>query len=42
MFSIITIAASIIAPMAIAMPPRLMMSAPSPSDTHGDEGHENP
>ncbi|MCY1236986.1 hypothetical protein D9M72_496660 [compost metagenome] len=30
-FSIMTIAASIIAPMAIAMPPRLMMLAPMPS-----------
>ena len=29
-FSIITIAASTMAPMAMAMPPRLMMSAPSP------------
>ena len=31
MFSIITIAASIIAPMAIAMPPSDMMSAPTPT-----------
>jgi hypothetical protein len=31
MFSTITIAASIMAPIAMAMPPRLMMSAPSPS-----------
>ncbi len=30
MFSIMTIAPSIIAPIAIAMPPRLMMSAPRP------------
>ena len=31
MFSTMTIAASIMAPMAIAIPPRLMMSAPMPS-----------
>ena len=31
-FSIITMAASTIAPMAIAMPPRLMMFEPMPSD----------
>ena len=31
MFSIITIAASIIAPIAIAMPPSDMMSAPTPT-----------
>ncbi len=31
MFSIITIAASIIAPMAMAMPPSDMMSAPTPT-----------
>ncbi len=31
MFSIITIAASIIAPMAIAMPPSDMISAPTPT-----------
>ena len=29
------------APMAMAMPPRLMMLEPMPSDVHGDEGHQH-
>ena len=41
MFSIITIAASIIAPIAIAMPPSDMMSAPTPTPPHGDERHQD-
>ena len=41
MFSIITIAASIIAPIAIAMPPSDMMSAPTGHEPHGDERHQD-
>ena len=40
-FSIITIAASTIAPMAIAMPPRLMMLELMPKRVHGDERHQH-
>ena len=41
-FSIMTTAPSIIAPMAIAIPPRLMMLAPRPSQTHRAERHQDP
>ena len=41
MFSIITIAASIIAPMAIAIPPSDMMSAPTPTSRMRDERHQD-
>ncbi len=41
MFSIITIAASIMAPMAIAMPPSDMMSAPTPTPAHRDEREQD-
>ena len=40
-FSIMTMAASIIAPMAMAMPPRLMMLEPMPEQLHGDERHQD-
>ena len=36
-----TIAASTIAPIAIAMPPRLMMLEPMPEQLHGDERHQD-
>ena len=40
-FSIMTMAASTIAPMAIAMPPRLMMLEPTPKRLHRGESHEH-
>ena len=40
-FSIMTMAASIIAPMAMAMPPRLMMFDAKPERVHAGEGDEH-